>query len=64
MAEYLMIPEALKAQQWERAKGELRALVALQGSYSYTANTADKLEKVEARVEEFIADFEALGLHE
>jgi hypothetical protein len=32
-AEFL-IADALKAQQWERAKGELRALVALQGSYT------------------------------
>ena len=32
MAE-LLIDAAMKAMQWERCKGELRALVALQGSY-------------------------------
>lgn len=32
--ETFMLAHALKAQQWEKAKGELRALIALQGAHS------------------------------
>jgi hypothetical protein len=70
-AEFL-IADALKAQQWERAKGELRALVALQGSY--TSPYPDHVDKekehhkkweaLQARVEEFITAVEDDGLQE
>ena len=66
------LADALKAQQWERAKGELRALVAMQGSYSTSGGPPDKSEAAETRrwhdidkrVEDFIASVENDGLHE
>ncbi len=65
------LPSALKAQQWERAKGELRALVALQGSY----NTSDEPPGVvhpettrwyalQTHVEQFIKSIEYDALQE
>lgn len=65
------IDHALKAAQWERAKGELRALVALQGSYSTSdrppfdiAPETDRWTLLSKRVREFIEDIEMKGLHE
>lgn len=59
---------ALKGQQWERCKGELRALVALQGSYHSTGSPADppshemeRLHSAKDAVESFISDFEGEG---
>ena len=60
------IDSALKAQQWEIAKGHLRALIALQGSYSTVSvkeYPAD-WEKLEERVNAFISDIEDHGLQE
>lgn len=41
----ISLPLMLKAMQWERAKGELRALVMMQGSYypMYEARTGARL---------------------
>ena len=61
----------LKAVMWEEAKGKLRALVALQGSYkSYEmgetegAKVRTRFDEAGKAVEDFIAHFEAHALHE
>jgi hypothetical protein len=62
---------AMKGQQWERAKGELRALVALQGCY-HSATLASQPPSPEQQrltdaglaVEAFIKEFEDEGFHE
>ena len=63
-----LIDAAMKAMQWERAKGELRALVALQGSYSLGRgpgdDTAAKWQKLEKRVNAFIKGVEDDALQE
>lgn len=59
------VDDMLKAQQWERTKGELRALVAMQGSYSTGGEDADEYERwkaLEERVEAFIREVEEDGL--
>jgi len=63
------ILSALKAQQWERAKGELRALVAIQGSqptrYDMTHKPIETMyEPLLKAVEKFIKQIEDHGLHE
>ena len=65
------IAAALKGQQWERCKGELRALVVMQGSYHSAGLPSDppsyqmsRLTKAGAAVEAFIRDFEDEGLAE
>ena len=56
---------AAKAQQWEIAKGHLRALAAIDGTVSTAeAERPYRFEVVEAVIEKFIKDFEAEGLHE
>lgn len=54
-----------KAQQWEIAKGHLRAMAALDGAVS-TGETDRpyRFEKVEAAIENFIREFEDAGYHE
>ena len=63
-----LIDAAMKAQQWERAKGELRALIALQGSYSFGRDIGDRREErwvtLEKRVNAFVQDVEDNGLQE
>lgn len=57
----------LKAQAWEDAKGKLRALAAMQGSYHHGSSNPELTKRWEAAeevVEAFIRDFEAEGLHE
>jgi hypothetical protein len=49
--------------QWERAKGELQALVALQGSYDGGGDAA-KYEELKPLVEKFIQDVEDNGYAE
>lgn len=56
---------AAKAQQWEIAKGHLRALAAIDGA----CRTAEmegprRYEVVGDAIERFIADFESNGFHE
>lgn len=59
------IDEMLKAQQWERAKGELRAMVAMQGSYSSTSEQElSRWQDLRERVENFIDAVEGEGEHE
>lgn len=64
-----LIDSAMKAQQWELAKGNLRALVAIQGSYSTGIPTHMQKEKpvwevLESAVNAFIKKVEDNGLHE
>lgn len=56
---------AAKAQQWEIAKGHLRALAAIDGACS-TGETERpyRFEVVAAAVEKFVKEFEDAGLHE
>ena len=56
---------AAKAQQWEIAKGHLRALAAIDGAVS-TGETERpyRFEKVSAAIEKFISEFEAEGFDE
>jgi hypothetical protein len=56
---------AAKAQQWEIAKGHLRALAAIDGACS-TGETERpyRFERVQAAVESFIKEFEGAGFHE
>lgn len=58
------ITNMLKAAAWERAKGELRALAAMQGSYPSTEGRGDKWETVHDAVETFIDNFESEALQE
>lgn len=61
---------ALKGAAWEEAKGKLRALVAIQGSFSSVLiGDETNLERqrwldLSAQVEDFIRDVEDEGLHE
>jgi hypothetical protein len=55
----------LKGQQWERAKGELRALVSMQGSYASGDEQQNaKYHNLDRRIEEFIKGIEDDGLQE
>jgi hypothetical protein len=54
----------LKAQQWERAKGELRAFAAMCGSYNTAAGMGERWEEIVADIEGFISIFERDGKHE
>ena len=54
-----------KAQQWEIAKGHLRAVAAIDGALSTgEMERPYRFEKVSAAIEAFIKDFESDGLHE
>lgn len=57
---------AMKAAQWERAKGELRAMVAIQGSYEASSPEEEPLKwaVLSQHVEDFIKNIEDNGLHE
>ena len=56
----------MKAVQWERCKGELRAMVALQGSHDSVYDEPRPLEweRLRDRVEDFIKDVEDHSLAE
>lgn len=56
---------AAKAQQWEIAKGHLRALAAIDGACS-TGETERpyRFERVGSAIEKFIQEFEDAGFHE
>ena len=64
MADDFMLPEALKAQAWEEAKGKLRAVVALQGCYRSGVLRGDRWEALSAEVGRFIKEVEDNALHE
>lgn len=54
-----------KAQQWEIAKGHLRAMAALDGAISTEESERPyRFEKTSKWIEDFILEFEANGLHE
>lgn len=53
----------LMAQQWERAKGELRAMAAMHGAL-YEKNAVHDYREVSANIEKFITDFEDQGFEE
>lgn len=56
---------AAKAQQWEIAKGHLRAMAAIDGACSTGESERPyRFEKVEAAIEAFIKEFESAGFHE
>lgn len=58
------VAEALKMSSWERAKGELEALVALQGSHACTdLRFGEKHAKLKAKVEKFIKQVEEHDLY-
>lgn len=64
-----MFDSALKSAQWERAKGELRALVALQASYTdlvpqHMRTKPDRWIQLSDRVEDFIKAVEDDALQE
>ena len=59
---------SLKAAAWERAKGAMREVVALEGS-NFSPATAERppvyrFQVLKTVVECFIEDFEKRGLHE
>jgi hypothetical protein len=56
---------AAKAQQWEIAKGHLRAMAAIDGACS-TGETERpyRFERVGYAIEKFIKEFEDAGFHE
>jgi hypothetical protein len=59
------IYSAMKAQAWELAKGNLRALVKILGSVPSTDASGDRQwQALDAKVEAFILDVEDEGLHE
>ena len=56
---------AMKALQWEIAKGHLRSLVAIDGAVSSgQIERPYRFEVVSAAIEKFIREFEDKGLHE
>lgn len=62
---------AMKGQQWERCKGELRALVAMQGSYHSAtlpshpqSDEMNRFDALRAATESFIEGVEYNGLAE
>jgi hypothetical protein len=65
MADY-ELDAMLKSQQWERAKGELRALVAMQGSYKSTASRgrSECWQALNDKVNTFIQEVEDDALQE
>lgn len=59
--------QMLKTIQWERTKGELRAMGAVLGSYMGDEQTQPRQHQYNDaidRIEDFIKDFEAEGLEE
>lgn len=56
---------AIKAMLWEEAKGKLRALASVQGSYPANIfERGEQYEKSNSKIEEFIQEFEEEGLWE
>lgn len=54
-----------KAQQWEIAKGHLRAMAAIDGACSTgEIKRPYRFELVSIAIEKFIKEFEDAGLHE
>ena len=61
------VASALLMAQWERAKGELRAVVVIKGSYhsgGSQTSTYESYEELDALVENFIRAIEDGGLTE
>jgi hypothetical protein len=63
-----LLRSGMRAMQWEKAKGELQAMVALVGNTIQARPVGDDdpaaWEKLEERVDTFIKEIEFLGLHE
>lgn len=61
-----VLPHSLAmSQQWEIAKGHLRAMTAMAGSVSSGESERPyRFERIGDRIESFIKDFEADGFHE
>jgi hypothetical protein len=60
--EYLM--QTLRMQAWERAKGELRAVLHTYYGDASARDSDHKFEKANARIESFISDIEENGIVE
>lgn len=54
----LVIHRAAKAATWERAKGELRAMVAIEGSRESTDPDIGTWQEMSHHVEEFVRKIE------
>lgn len=54
----------LKAQQWEKCKGELRALVALAGAHQSTYQAEPRWLELEVKINDFMNNIEDEGLQE
>ncbi len=63
-----LLGSGMKGQQWERAKGELRAMVMLVGGMTPHRAVGDtsiaQWQQLEIKIETFIKDVEDNGLHE
>jgi len=65
MAVKFLPHSAAKAQQWEIAKGHLRAMAAIDGACSTgEAERPYRFERVSTAIENFIVEFESAGFHE
>lgn len=61
----MTLDQMMRSAQWERVKGELRAAVAIQGSYpAGLAGSSERWAAFHKKVEEFIEEVEDHGLHE
>lgn len=54
----------LKAQQWEKCKGELKSLIALSGSAQSTSCNDHHWQELDKCIASFITEVEDNGLHE
>ncbi|AKF13280.1 hypothetical protein PHIN3_13 [Sinorhizobium phage phiN3] len=59
-----MMDAAMKSMLWEEAKGKLRALVAVQGSYQSGTGDDYRFVELDVQVEKFIKHVEGWALHE
>lgn len=68
MPEFDLLISAARGIQWQRTKGEMRAMVAAVGctteSRAVTDKSVQQWEELEQRVEDFIRKVEDDGLHE
>lgn len=63
MSDDFHLDQAMKEAQWQRAKGEIMALVALQGSYTALGPNSHKYVSIKKIVETFFYDIETRELH-
>ena len=63
MSDSFHLDAAMKEAQWERAKGEIRALIALQGSHTALGEHAYKFTELKELSKEFFRAVEQRELH-